>query len=240
MVKSYIHPKPEQAAGFVPQRHRDALRLVAFGDSITASTRMKPPGRWPHLLANAIEGSVVVNAGIGGTTSGYGLHRYDRDVRSIQPHVVIINFVLNDGHVCYYECPGSYTTKLSPTQSEANLEALVDRVRADGAEPVFWTPLPFGPWRDNYRETDHHMIQRDLYALYADIACRVAHRNNAPLADLWERLEGAPDFPDRYLERPDNLHPTADAQPVIAETVAAAVATLRLEGIRGHADDPGQ
>lgn len=237
-MKFYIHPKPEEVAGFVPRQHRASLRVVALGDSITAGGGMQPAHRWPHLLANAMEGSVVVNAGIGGTTSGYGLHRYDRDVRPIRPHVVVINFVLNDGHICYYECPGSYTTKLSPTQSEANLETLVDRIRADGAEPVFWTPLPFGPWRDNYCETDHHTIQRNLYALYADIACRVAHRNNARLADLWDRLDGTPDFPGRYLERPDNLHPTSEAQPAIAEAIGAAVATLDLEGIRCRADNP--
>ncbi len=240
MGKSYIRQKPRQVADFVPQEHRDDLRLVAFGDSTTASIRMEPPGRWPHLLANAIEGCVIINAGLGGTTSGYGLHRYDRDVRPIEPRVVIINFVLNDGHICHYECPGSYATRLSPMQSEANLEALVDRVRADGADPVFWTPLPFGPWHDNYREADHYMIQRDLYALYVDIACRVAHRNNAPVADLWERFEGAPDFPGSYLECPDNLHPTASAQPVIAEAIAAALDSLALEDIPGRADDPGE
>jgi len=229
-MKEHSRPMPAEVESFDIDRFRDKIRTVALGDSITENGNIPYEGRWTSLLQGRFENMAVINAGIGGTSSAYALYRYDRDVAPVKPHIVVINFVLNDGHVCYYECPTSYVNKLTPVHSRESLTSLIERIRSDGAEPVFWTPLPFGPWMDHYVGPGHYEIQRKCYDWYLEIAREVALWNDVPLADLWERFSTVEGYPGDYLARPDNLHPTATAQPIMADEIAKAIRPL-LENV---------
>jgi len=70
----------------------------------------------------------VINAGISGHTTNEALRRLESDVLSHRPHLVTIMFGLND------------MVSLSADQFEANLNSLVDQIRAQGAEIILATP----------------------------------------------------------------------------------------------------
>ncbi len=230
-MREYSRPMPEEVEGFDVSRFSDKIRTVALGDSITENGGIPFEKRWSSLLQGKFENMVVINAAIGGTSSAYGLYRYERDIAPIKSHIVVVNFILNDGHICYYECPTSYTCKLTPVHSREALTSLVEKIRSDGAEPAFWTPLPFGPWLGYYSGPKHHEIQAKCYDWYVDIAREVALWNDVPVADLWERFSAVEVYPGEYLAEPDNLHPTAIAQPIIADEIAKAIGPI-LDNIR--------
>jgi len=107
--------------------------VVTLGDSVTAGGEAsKPELAFPMLFASALRTRYpradirVINAGVGGTNSDYGLERLERDVIAHHPQLVVIEFV-ND--------MGWPREKL-----RQNYHELFARIRAAGAEPVLLTP----------------------------------------------------------------------------------------------------
>ncbi|MCW8133727.1 MAG: hypothetical protein KIS92_25500 [Planctomycetota bacterium] len=68
--------------------------IVCLGDSLTACGG--PGGRYSDYLAQALPGLKIVNRGIGGDTIAGGRARFERDVLSLQPKVVILELGAND------------------------------------------------------------------------------------------------------------------------------------------------
>jgi lysophospholipase L1-like esterase len=87
---------------------RDKYRIVCFGDSITLGEDLPYELSYPAVLADLLRqkhaglGVAVINAGIGGHTAVRGLARLERDVLWYKPHVVVIAFGINDGHLGYW------------------------------------------------------------------------------------------------------------------------------------------
>ncbi len=63
--------------------------IVAFGDSLTARSG------WVNLLGAQI-GTEVVNAGVGGDSTGNGKSRFEKDVLAKNPDITLICFGMND------------------------------------------------------------------------------------------------------------------------------------------------
>jgi len=92
--------------GTVPARarilSREALTVVAFGDSVTFGAHMQAGDTYPEQLQVLLDTrygpgvATVINAGIGGNTSGAGPARLERDVLAHKPDIVLVNFGLND------------------------------------------------------------------------------------------------------------------------------------------------
>ena len=74
------------------------VRIVAFGDSITAATHQELRDRWPEILRHALVERFpacaieMTNAGVGGNTSREGLRRFKQDVLPHKPHFVSVEF----------------------------------------------------------------------------------------------------------------------------------------------------
>ena len=87
------------------RQEKNIVRIVAFGDSITAAAKEMPDEakRWPSLLETRLRGRFpgvdvkVVNAGVGGNTSREGLARMGPDVLRHDPDYVLVEFGGNDG-----------------------------------------------------------------------------------------------------------------------------------------------
>jgi lysophospholipase L1-like esterase len=81
---------------------QDPVRIVAFGDSMTACAALTPPQRWPALLQRRLNRAFpevsfeVINAGVGGNTSREGLARLARDVLARRPALTLVQFGGND------------------------------------------------------------------------------------------------------------------------------------------------
>ncbi len=74
----------------------------------------------------------VFNVGIGGDNAGGGLARLERDVLSLNPDLVIVDFGLNDA------CHGHVEEGLATYK--ANMAGIFDKVLATGAECMLLTP----------------------------------------------------------------------------------------------------
>jgi acyl-CoA thioesterase-1 len=172
-------------------------RIVFLGDSLTAGYGLAEDQAYPALLRERLDQAgwpaAVVNAGISGDTSAGGLRRVDWLLQ--QPiDVLVLALGANDG-----------LRGLSLAQTRNNLQAIVDRVRA--ADPTteiivagMLMPPNLGP---------------EYTAEFGRLFPELAERNGLALVPFL--LEGVAAQPE--LNQSDGIHPTADGQRRVAETV---------------------
>lgn len=121
---------PSLPAGAEPDasaRLLDGSTLCTYGDSLTALSD------WPQEAALQLN-MRLVNSGVGGNTTEAALQRFERDVASKEPDIVLIAFGTND-----FVRENAKGSRLSPEQFRENLETIVEKVRALGADPVLMT-----------------------------------------------------------------------------------------------------
>jgi lysophospholipase L1-like esterase len=149
------------------------LVVCAFGDSITAGGEASAPERiyWERWLAALRQRHpkariTGINSATGGDTTVHGLARLDEKVLAHQPDLVLVAFGMNDQNV------GSVPLD----QFEANLNRLVDRIRANTpAEIVFLSScLPNPAWHF----TSGRMEE------YGRVTARVAAARGCAFADV--------------------------------------------------------
>ena len=169
---------------------------MVFGDSLSAAYGLAPAQGWPALLGKKLETAApawrVVNASVSGETTAGGLRRLPEDLKRHHPRIVVIALGANDA------------LRGQPiAASRANLEKMVRLARDAKAVPVL-VGLMIPP---NYG-IDYAGQFRDMYR-------DIAKRMNVPLVPFL--LEGLAE--KRELFQADQLHPTAEAQPLILENV---------------------
>jgi len=106
--------------------------ILAFGDSLTHGTGAEPSQAYPAVLAERI-GRKVVNAGIPGEISEYGLKRLRRELDRVHPALVILIHAGND-----------LLQRRSKHAAAKNLLAMIDLIRASGAQVVMVGVPDFG------------------------------------------------------------------------------------------------
>ena len=177
--------------------------LMVFGDSLSAAYGLSPPQGWVSLLADRIEKARlpwrVANASISGETTAGGLARLSEDLKRHKPSIVVIELGANDG------------LRGQPIAAiRANLEKMIRIARDARAEPVL-VGLMIPP---NYG-IDYAREFRDVFGAVA----KTRKVPNVPFL-----LEGIADRRDLF--QPDQLHPTAAAQPIILANVWAVIEPL--------------
>ncbi|MFG0319284.1 MAG: GDSL-type esterase/lipase family protein [Planctomycetota bacterium JB042] len=98
--------------------------IVFLGDSLTAGARLGKERAYPALLAAALPYEIV-NAGENGDTTADALARFDRDVASRDPAIVVVLIGGNDG-----------LRRGSREAARANVTRIVERIVDVGAVPV--------------------------------------------------------------------------------------------------------
>jgi acyl-CoA thioesterase I len=184
-----------------------ARTVMVFGDSLSAAYNLSPAEGWVHLIEQRIAGSrlpwSVVNASVSGETTAGGLRRLAVDLKRHNPAVVVIELGANDA------LRGQPVAEM-----RSNLEQMIRLVRAARAEPVL-VGIMIPP---NYG-IEYAAQFRDMYA-------QLAARDKLVLVPFL--LEGI-DKPELFQK--DQLHPTAAAQPRIADNVWSVLApVLRKKG----------
>ena len=170
--------------------------LMVFGDSLAAAYGLSPRQGWVSLLAERIEKArlpwKVANASVSGETTAGGLRRLSEDLKRHKPSIVVIELGANDA------------LRGQPVAGmRANLEKMIRLVKDARAEPVL-VGLMIPP---NYG-IDYAREFRDVFPSLAK-----QHR----IALVPFLLEGIGDRRELFL--PDQLHPNAEAQPFIRDTV---------------------
>jgi acyl-CoA thioesterase I len=160
----------------------EKVRIVAYGDSITAGGDATAPGlifweRWADALRQKYPRATIetVNGATGGDSTVQGLQRLPEKVLAQKPDLVLIGFGMNDHN----------RGGVSPAVFGDNLRTMIDRVRADtGAEIVLFSAFPPNP---KWHYGTHNM------AAYAAATEAVAREKDCAMADvysLWQQFAG--------------------------------------------------
>lgn len=104
--------------------------VLAFGDSLTLGYGVDEDESYPAWLKRLLPNVNVVNAGINGETSAEGLARLEKTLAQHKPRLVLLGLGGND-----------LLRKLSEEELESNLNRMIERIRAFGAQVVL-LPVP--------------------------------------------------------------------------------------------------
>ena len=196
-------------------------RLLFVGTSLTAGLGLEPEEAYPALIARRIDSLDlpyhVDNAGYSGETSAGALRRIEWLVR--QPvDVFVLETGANDG-----------LRGLSVDSMRANIQAIIDRVRA--ASPsvrILLVGMEAPPNLGTRYTSEFRKVFPDL-----------AERNGAALLPFL--LEGVAAVDS--LNQGDGIHPNASGSRRLAETVWSALLPLLGERAMGQgprAREPGE
>ena len=184
----------------------DTLVVLFFGDSLTAGYGLPDPDlAYPALVGDMIAETGtpvrVVNAGVSGETSAGGKGRIDWALRQNTPDVFVLALGANDG-----------LRGTDPEATEANLNAILDAV--EDAAPDARLVVAGMEALPNYGA--------DYGDRFRAVFPAVAERHGAALVPfLLEGVAGQP-----RLNQADGVHPTAQGQRIMAETVGEVVVPL--------------
>ncbi len=171
-------------------------RVVCLGDSLTAGYGLPSADEaYPALLEKKLHDAgldfEVINAGVSGDTSAGGLRRLDWSLQG-DVRVLLVALGGNDG-----------LRGLAPTELKANLSAIIDKAEARHIKVLLLgmeAPPNFG---DRYT--------RDFRAVYRDVA---SERHVALIPFFLNGVAGI-----ATLNQADGIHPTAEGQRRIADTI---------------------
>jgi acyl-CoA thioesterase-1 len=201
--------QPKDQAPAKPSAEPDSkLPAVLFlGTSLTAGLGLEPEQAYPALIQHKIDsaglGFRVVNAGVSGETSAGALRRVDWLLRE-PVSVLVVETGANDG-----------LRGLSPDSLEANIQGILDRARQLRPAPrLLLLGMRMPP---NYGTAYAERFQE----VYRDLA----RRNRAALVPFL--LEGVGGVVN--LNQADGIHPTAEGQRRVAETVWRALEPILRE-----------
>lgn len=180
--------------------HAGAATVLVYGDSLSAGYGLARGEDWAQLLAQRLRERktdyTVANASISGETTLGGLNRFEDALRTYKPAVTILALGANDG------LRGSDLDAM-----RRNLERMIDAAQKAKSRVVL-VGMRIPP---NYG--------RQYTEKFQNIFSDLAKKRRVPLVPFL--LEGFADRRDYF--QPDNLHPTAAAQPLILETVWKAL-----------------
>jgi lysophospholipase L1-like esterase len=161
-------------------RRGEKIKIVAFGDSITAGGDASEPSlifwqRWAESLGRKYPRATIqaINGATGGDTTRNGLERLETKVMSEKPDLVLIGFGMND-----HTIPG-FGTPLE--EFGKNLAKMIDRIReTTGAEIVIYSTFPPNPkW---------HYGSKNMES-YAQMTEAVAREKRCAFADVYRNWQ---------------------------------------------------
>jgi acyl-CoA thioesterase I len=182
--------------------------ILFFGDSLTAGYGLDDPAlAFPGRIHEKITAEKlpwrVINAGLSGETTAGGLRRLDWILR--QPvDIFVLELGGNDG-----------LRGLPPDVARANLQGIIDRVRAKNAATLI---VIAGMEMPTSMGSDYTTAFRAIYP-------ELAKKNDATLIPFL--LEGVGGDPK--LNLPDGVHPAARGHEIVANTVWKAIRPLLSE-----------
>lgn len=211
---------------FIPSQleylEKDTLRIVAFGNSITAERATVNEvfaQRLPQLLEKHGIESSVINSGIGGSHTGsindnnyfkikHGRDRFETDVMSYEPAIVIIGFGTND---CYIDSKTKNGESRLPIKDyKSNLKYFITRLKSINSKIIFIAPNILGAKFPDF--------QNKRLLKYVKVVRKLAKRYNTGLVDNhqlfqeYEKNTGS-SFDDLML---DGVHPNDKGHEMIA------------------------
>ena len=170
--------------------------VLVWGDSLSAGYGLRPQQAWPALLEKKVADArlphKVINASISGETTAGGRSRVPAGLQTHRPSLVVIELGANDG-----------LRGLPVAAMSTNLQAMIDASRQAGAKVLLIgmrMPPNYGP---------------DYTTRFEKAFQDLARANKLRLVPFM--MEGFAD--QRAYFQQDGIHPVADAQPLILDTI---------------------
>jgi acyl-CoA thioesterase-1 len=189
--------------------NQGAPRIVVLGDSLTAGLGLAAEDAYPAVLQRYLDAKGlkyhVVNAGISGDTSAGGLARLDWALEG-DVRILIVALGGNDA-----------LRGLPVTQLKANLARIIERAQAAGITVVLAGMEAPPNWGDEYTSAFH-----DVYPALA------AEYHVALVPFLLEGVAGI-----GRLNQRDGIHPTAEGDRIVADTVWKVLQAVVVSGASG-------
>lgn len=200
-------------AAFAEER---PIRIIAFGDSLTAGYGLPPKNAFPVRLEGALKARghniVVVNAGVSGDTTAGGLARLDWAIPE-DADAVIVELGANDA-----------LRGVDPAVTRRNLDAIITRIKAKGADVLLTgmrAPRNLGPEYTSAFDRIFPQLAKQHGTLYYPFF-----------------LEGV--VLDAALNLNDGMHPNAKGIDVIVERILPHVEELIARVKKRHATSAGK
>ena len=182
--------------------------IVTFGDSLSAGYGADPGKSYPDYLQKLIDQAGknyrVYNAGVSGDTTTDGLERLP-GILTLKPKIVILELGGNDG-----------LRGIQPSLAQANLQKMITALQGVGAKVILagmTLPRNYGP------EYLHQFEQ-----IYVDLA-KQDHLTRIPFL-----LDGV--ATDKKLMQEDSIHPTAEGNQKVAQTVFNYLKPMLTDSIK--------
>ena len=180
-----------------------AATILVYGDSLSAGYGVPRNSDWAHLLQQRLREKktdyTVVNASISGETTLGGANRINDALRNHRPAITIVALGANDG------LRGSDLKTM-----RSNLERIIDAARSARSQVILvgmQIPPNYGPqYTEKFSATFRDVAKAKRVALVPFL------------------LEGFADKSELF--QADNLHPTAEAQAMMLETVWKTLAPV--------------
>ncbi len=211
MIQSidYLNPLLDELAKKWPDNR--TINIVCHGHSVPSGYFATPFvntfSAYPHLLHKMIKErfpyavvNVIVTA-IGGEHSVDGQARFERDVLTHRPDLLIIDYGLNDRGVGLEAARSSW-------------EKMIEKALEQGIKVILCTPT----WDNHYYKQDEKW---EALVQHAGQIRVLADRYNVGLADSFERFRRNIDEPGdlaKYLSHVN--HPTEAGHRLVAEEIA--------------------
>lgn len=177
--------------------------ILVYGDSLSAAYGISQQKGWVALLQERLRAKQldysVVNASISGETTSGGATRIDDTLARTEPDIVILALGANDG-----------LRGLPVAQMKQNLSRIIKAAQAAGAEVLLagmHLPPNYGP---------HYA--REFHQAFAELS---KQHKTAYLPFLLEGMAT-----QAAMFQSDQMHPTAEAQPIILDTVWGSLTPL--------------
>lgn len=197
--------------------------LVCLGDSITKGYRSGVTkeetfsSQLEKFLLEKGTKAQVLNVGIGGERTDQALNRFEKDVASKKPAMVLIMYGANDSYID----KGKTTPRISKEQFATNLKELVQRSKKIGAIPLLMTSNSYGRKPTNNGADKN---PNDLLSEYMEITKLVAKESNTPLIDhfeFWSLADKSGTDVSKWTT--DQLHPNPLGHKKMAELILPIV-----------------
>jgi acyl-CoA thioesterase-1 len=176
------------------------LRILAFGDSLTAGYNLPPGQSFADQLQAALRDkgydATVIQGGVSGDTSSGGKARLDWVLGGAKADHVIVELGANDA-----------LRGIAPEQTEANLDAILTNLAAKHAKVLLagmLAPPNLGP--------DYGKRFNGLYPA-------LAKKHDVPLYPFF--LDGVAAHPDLQLQ--DGMHPTVQGVGVMVKNMLPSI-----------------
>lgn len=178
------------------------VRIVAFGDSLTAGFRLQPNEAFPVQLQAALSAKghnvEIQNAGVSGDTASAGLARFDWAIPE-GTEAVIVELGANDA-----------LRGIDPKETRKSLDAILERLKARNIDVLLTGMRSLSNWGDDYRTA--------FDAIFPELA----QKHGAILYPFF--LEGVVQDPKLNLD--DGLHPTGAGIAKIVEGIVPSAEEL--------------